>query len=232
MKRWLLTIGIFLLLGAVVNVAVAWGTLWIAGDWSPVWGVTAPEHPRWRVFVGRGPGATVVRSSASRKPRPRGVLPPDATQEEIDAWLRGEAVRVPRDVVPVPYWSRGSRPPIKAEYETPSIWEEARGWPMRSLVTFHFDGGTSHSKLSWRLEVGRDGPLGLPRGLPLRPIPFGFAIDAALYAAILWLLICGPFTLRQLIRRWRGRCPECGYPMGESSVCSECGVELPFFGIA
>ncbi len=62
--------------------------------------------------------------------------------------------------------------------------------------------------------------------LPLGPIWPGFAVNTLFYAAVLWLLIPGPFALRRLIRRQRGLCPKCGYPMGESSVCTECGVEL------
>ncbi len=37
----------------------------------------------------------------------------------------------------------------------------------------------------------------------------------------------GPFALRRFIRRKRGLCPACGYPTGESAVCSECGKVLP-----
>ena len=41
----------------------------------------------------------------------------------------------------------------------------------------------------------------------------------------------GPFEIRRLTRRFsrieRGLCPKCGYPMGESAVCTECGKTLP-----
>ena len=59
--------------------------------------------------------------------------------------------------------------------------------------------------------------------LPLCPIWPGFAVNTVFYAAILWLLICGPFMLRGFIRIRRGLCPACAYPRGESLVCSECG---------
>ena len=57
---------------------------------------------------------------------------------------------------------------------------------------------------------------------PLRPIWPGFAVNTVFYAAVLWLLIPGPFTLRRFIRVKRGLCPACAYPRGESDVCSEC----------
>ncbi len=46
-------------------------------------------------------------------------------------------------------------------------------------------------------------------------------------ATLLWLLIPGPFALRRFLRVRRGLCPKCAYPMGESSVCTECGCGLP-----
>ncbi len=70
----------------------------------------------------------------------------------------------------------------------------------------------------------RIGP-GLPH-VPLIPVWPGFALNTLFYAAVLWLLICGPFVLRRLIRVRRGLCPACAYPRGESDVCSECGKEL------
>ena len=62
--------------------------------------------------------------------------------------------------------------------------------------------------------------------IPRMPIWPGFAINTVFYATVLWLLIPGPFALRRSIRRRRGLCPKCAYPVGESSVCTECGREL------
>ena len=63
--------------------------------------------------------------------------------------------------------------------------------------------------------------------MPMRPLPFGFFINALFYAAVLWLLIPGPVAMRRFIRRKRGQCQACGYPAGELPVCSECGKALP-----
>ena len=80
----------------------------------------------------------------------------------------------------------------------------------------------------------RDGAWRLPRWartrvgfVPLRPVWPNFAVNTLFYAAILWLLIPGPFVLRRFIRVRRGLCPACAYPRGESDVCSECGKALP-----
>ena len=63
--------------------------------------------------------------------------------------------------------------------------------------------------------------------LPARPLWPGFAINTLFYATILWLLMYGLSALRRFLRLRRGLCPKCAYPMGESSVCSECGKPLP-----
>jgi hypothetical protein len=62
--------------------------------------------------------------------------------------------------------------------------------------------------------------------LPKRPVWLGFVANTFFYAAILWLLIPGPFALRRLIRRRRDLCPKCAYPVGESDACTECGQPL------
>ena len=69
-------------------------------------------------------------------------------------------------------------------------------------------------------------------GFPLRPILPGFLINMLFWAIILWLLIPGPFVLRRLIRRKRGRCPKCGYDLrgaipGAGGGCPECGWNRP-----
>ncbi len=116
---------------------------------------------------------------------------------------------------------------------------DARGWPMLSLwlelagpvSPLEDRGGFDTSKLRKATWMGGSRPVrrygySFPVALPLRPLWLGFAVNTLFYAAVLWLLILGPFALRRLIRRRRGLCPKCGYPMGESSVCTECGVEL------
>jgi hypothetical protein len=62
--------------------------------------------------------------------------------------------------------------------------------------------------------------------LPLRPLWPGFAVNTLFYAGVLWMLFCGPFALRRMIRRRRGRCAHCNYPIGQSPVCTECGADV------
>ncbi len=62
------------------------------------------------------------------------------------------------------------------------------------------------------------------RLLPFRPLAVGFAVNTLLYAVVLWLLICGPFVARRLVRVRRGLCLKCGYPTRQTDGrCPECG---------
>ena len=67
------------------------------------------------------------------------------------------------------------------------------------------------------------------RDLPYMPIWPGFAINTIFYSAILWLLFAVPGWVRRTRRIKRGLCPACAYPIrgGSSAVCTECGTPLP-----
>jgi hypothetical protein len=64
------------------------------------------------------------------------------------------------------------------------------------------------------------------RLMPLRPIWPGFVINAVFYSAILWLLLVGPRKVRRLVRAKRGRCLACNYNLRGTAHerCPECGT--------
>ena len=62
--------------------------------------------------------------------------------------------------------------------------------------------------------------------LPVRPLWPGFAVNTLFYAGVLWVLFCGPFALRRMIRRRRGQCAHCAYPIGQNERCTECGADV------
>lgn len=138
--------------------------------------------------------------------------------------------------------------------EIPRVWHAgglAAGWPSRALrmggdreswpmwVLDSVDGrehlldptrwpNVYHStdlhlvelKVDFSLSPGDDGR----RWIPTKPLWTGLAGNTALYAGGWWLLLCGPFALRRLIRARRGRCPRCGYDLTDSpGACPECG---------
>jgi hypothetical protein len=67
--------------------------------------------------------------------------------------------------------------------------------------------------------------------LPYEPNWILFIAFAVVIGIGLFSVVYGPLVLRRSFRRstrrQHGLCPACGYPMRDSSVCSECGEALP-----
>ena len=231
LKRPLLIIVIFLLLGAVVNVAVAWG--------CAVWMNPRLCDARQRVGVD-GEGEGYVRWIIFERDT-TGALSVISNWRDIGMGGSGYGGFHNGSARPlVPAWAPFASP----DHESPShayhyCVATARGWPYLSLAGgLHLEMRNRglplipHVDMFWAIALDEDRVddpnehLDL-RLLPFRPLLGGFALNTIFYAAILWLLIPGPFAFRRFLRLRRGLCPRCAYPIGASAACTECGRELP-----
>ncbi len=219
MRRRLLVAAICLIAGAVMSVAVAWGCaflleVWTSGDKETA--SVSKDGQTWQVMTFSGPGALSVFSIRS------GMRFPGA---------KGSGEKDPSALIPSWTPFLNPAPPFASgvqgyEYRR----AEGRGWPMLGLWYETSRGGGS-TVTGGGIPVGEWPPGSLRptpilKVLPLRPVWPGFAVNTVFYAVVLWLLIPGPFVLRRLIRMKRSQCLKCGYPLGESDVCSECGTVL------
>lgn len=209
---------VFLLLGAIVNVALAWACVWLIVDLRGyvAHGFTRMERPDWYVTICRR--AAAVRLYGF-EPQP----------EQEDEW---RAANLAPSILPgQPRWSRFNIPP-RGEIER--VVDDARGWPMVSLRTTYIAHTDSIDSVVWTSEWigGIALPPQLPanslnvwevRALPLIPIWPNFAINTIIYAGILWLIVAAPGKVRRWRRIKRGLCSRCAYPVGQSQVCTECG---------
>ena len=231
MKRRLLIIAVFLLLGAVVNVAVAWGcalSLRFGGGDVDTWTLSGKVAPARLFAVYEKPGYRAVSTT---------LVP---NQQDVDYFVD---VRQYRIETPVPLgWLGEIRESDRLPHEMfPQSRFDAYGWPMRSLwcgFSFVLSPLPRHWTVSDFFGGVQLEPFVPPEGdpiwhrhhvLPVGAIAVGLAVNTVFYAALLWLLrlLIRARTLRRYLRLRRGLCPKCAYPMGESAVCTECGKALP-----
>ncbi len=230
MRLRLLTIVLLLLAGAVVNVAVAWVCS----------AVVKPATKSIRFVAERLDSPAIRDFWLVREAAGVGVRYVAYTRTYAVAWATF-GLDVEDDLTHHPSWAPWPSDPRPAMNETTLF--VAAGWPFGAVVascsdydprwhrrrTFAAFRPARVRPATWSHAVvlrQQDGPF-TARVLPFGLIWPGFGINTLFYSIMLWLLIPGPFVLRRLIRRRRGLCPKCAYPMGESVVCSECVGELP-----
>jgi hypothetical protein len=223
LRRVVTRVIVFLMLGAAVNVAVAWG---LAARTEPPHvvglgiyrfdsGSYRSDTGDWFVRVSTCFGSEYFESH----PFHRGDLGPN---------LRGHDARAV-----YPAWADRYAEPDDGTNFLPQFHMigHAAGWPCWAMCAYedHGEPASERSIISWGYQLGdKESPSRIPRlmtrcVLPLRPLWPGFAINALFYAAILWLLLAAPFALRRRLRLRFGRCPDCAYPVGASDLCTECG---------
>jgi hypothetical protein len=58
----------------------------------------------------------------------------------------------------------------------------------------------------------------------------GLVLNPLIVGGAAWMVLVLPWFLGIIITRWsrrrRNRCMACGYPIGTSSVCTECGSQV------
>lgn len=208
LRRIVTRVIVFLLLGAIVNVVVAWGCRELEVNrryaYPPLrtadisfWQARKlcgwPDKPQ-NYSITYTFGATLLNYSASY------YLEPDGTAL-YDKYY----------------------PPHIASWVCGILCESHSGWPLQGMCS-----------TKWYIEGDAESEhRGIIRGWyrgegwhDFRPLWPDFAINTLFYPAILWLLFAAPFALRRWRRIRRGLCPKCGYPIGDSPVCTECGAAV------
>ncbi len=215
--RWVARIVLFLVLGAAVSVAVAWGCAIARGD--PFADARYMRYQgqgyRTRLSAATGFGCAYVEEYP---PFERGTLPFVPTKLPLysgRAWWTTDALP-----------AADSTGNVGCGWPTLALSARVRPTPAsviareRSIV---IKGGFVLGNKA--LNPPRDETL--PIILPYRPIWPGFIVNTGAYGGLLLAIFVVPGLIRRWVRRRRGQCPACGYPRGVSAVCSECGAVLP-----
>ena len=214
MKRRLFKLALLLFLGAIVNVAVAWGcAAWSAPLYSGSLEVTSRKIAD-NVFEGVTRRRVFGHTRVNYGTFSELVVGKTAAQMTQIVWLPGD-----------------------------NYCEMRAGWPLRTLRCRNLVEIEMGGTISITINANKANPIqggivltqfsiGNPaqswRALPYQPVWSGIVINTIFYAATLWFLSIGPFEVRRMIRRKRGHCIKCGYDLrgAEHEVCPECGGEL------
>ncbi len=213
MKRRRTKLVVFLLLGAIVNVAVAGGCA-VFSEVSTVFPLPTQE--------------------VDGLLRPRLAIPPRGSARywgtDDRGFGRSRLSLELRDETTAPRTVRNSY-----------LFIHADGWPARALQGESLSGEhfaprrLRHAAQipAWLVRDGFQTRLPSSHVLGLRPIWLGFAFNTIFYAALLWLLTLGPITARRIIRHKRGLCFNCGHDLrgARHDVCPECGRGVRAMGI-
>ncbi len=239
MKRWVFKLLVFLLLGAIVNVAVAWG----CAAWMPLlfipggvqnYLVSQDEALWWARWVPNGfISRPVVSSRDSTWVLRAAYVSAERADQSITLTTDATGLVTGITAAPAP---------------NPVFFDHAMfirsGWPLSSFQGARWimgDGQRGQARLAAALEkspalgsatmvnavayyraTARGGEY---RIIPTAVVPIGFAANTLIYGVLLWLLALAPFTARRMIRHGRGHCLKCGYDLrGDFSAgCPECG---------
>jgi len=202
LKRRIFKLCLFLLLGAIINVAVAWGCA-----------LNSPaKFTRYSAFLGdrtsdgfvaslfERSGYNIAGKALGRERRALG-----ACQVSVEPGVRDANTGASLNGVDFQFFG----------FPTLSMRDEV-WWNGGPVCEHAICIQIIHSQDSTDVTT-----------LPLQLDWPGFEINTTFYAAILWL----PFAALGGIRRWRrikrNLCPACAYPIGTSAVCTECGAQLP-----
>ena len=206
MRRTLITTAIFLLAGAVVNVAVAWGcAAWMNPPQLRSRSLTDDERMTW------------VEEAPLDYPSAPGRV--DSSTAFCLSWKYMRA------------YQQAADRPVRLYFRL----EKKAGWPLLASCGTVWgvqssDGNRADKTVGLNVPVSHvpfSSSTASHRLVPIVPLWRGTTVNTLFYAALLWPPICGPFVLRRLIRMKRRRCVKCGYPLGGSPVCTECGKPLP-----
>lgn len=198
-KRRVHTIVLYLVLGALLNVAVAWAfALLPTGSGRAEYCLNPQAATPSEVLLVHSVGYSSLCN-------PRRFLPflapnfPEPTTFRGVAWWENEALDGGHDLFGI-----------------------ATGWPTRTLSAWR-EPARAGFDFEWGAVVAK-GNSDMPIVIPLHPIFRNFAINAVFYAISIWLVVGCMISMRATARLRRGLCPRCAYPRENHAVCPECGT--------
>jgi hypothetical protein len=196
--------------GVVLTVLVAWMFAILPPPTTPITMVPTGGNQSALEIVGR-PVTRPFRSPPGLWGHPRAAKSDGQSSDGFDAHGRGMfevkrfGVRIRHQTE---WWDQGELIQTITQY--------SYGWPALALERW----------TTYWLDRTPAEQVEAKQRLPGRVRSFGFAINAAFYSALLFVLWSAPASLRSRFRTRRGLCTHCGYDLrGLTGRCPECGSE-------
>jgi hypothetical protein len=207
-----------LVAGCILNILIAWGcAIWNKPDWTQY--QSTPRSETQRIAARFAPSDWKPIENSDFRQKSSTII--------IDV-LRSTTVRVVDDQR---FANSGELQLDHSEPVDIQLIAMQSGWPMCSLQNgaCAVVSWNQILELHWTLKFPFDIPrwnISKGQWLPCLPRFPGFIFNTIFYAAFTWLLIRSPFETRRRLREWRGLCGRCAYPVGTSSLCTECGAPV------
>ncbi|MCA9273600.1 MAG: hypothetical protein KDA31_11210 [Phycisphaerales bacterium] len=207
MMRRILTIALFLFIGAVLSVLVAWGCETFSGE-SIVISYEQPAAP----FL-----------------MPGIYDPPE--DWTVQTWVRFKGLGVRGAWTTEMLWA-GSTLGMSSDSTNRIRIRHYSGWPLLCMVRsdpFDSDLGIAAKGDVWAVGfeppwASRIEPRYRGKNLPLRPMPVRFAANSVFWGFVAWICTFGAWRYRRWNRIRRGLCIRCKYELAGLETCPECGT--------
>ncbi len=208
-RRVIVRASILLLLGAIINVAVAWGCAF-AGTGALGLGLSDQHEKDLEWWSHHAPVGWEDKFGLSSKAWGLGF---EWTWLGSDPSLEGGHVEFFRVESGLPFKS------MTGDVWYTTTYDDGSG-EFKEHVEFEPNG-------PWLRTESLDG-VSITWYLPLRPLWWGFLLDSILYSGVAWLCtlsLTAPRVLRAWRRKRHGRCVACGYDLrgATTAICPECG---------
>lgn len=231
MNRRLFKLALFLFLGAIVNISIAWSIAWWGEpptSFAPRDPVSEDDRNWWMEYrPSEAVGVPTVSIAASSigvaEVEMRNLelnetgSPASSTGTIFQSFRR--RIGLPLPTVEYSYWTRVDQWPVQVDN---SLWMLSLPGTRQSLVHYH-----KQAVLAFEFKIPNC--RSCARGIPYRVQPLGFVVNTLVYALLCYLVIgvIGGWMRANVIRarRYIGKCPTCGYNLlGKfEQGCPECG---------
>lgn len=216
-RRMTLAVGA-LIVGAAINVLVAWASTPFIDPWAGET-VSPAMAPGWYVDCGRGaegpaladPSAAPMAADIARVEREFWSISAHYTRSASHSSFARFSVRPTSDNLDVDVTFAVGFPMLSMRGVIPPASESI------PLLQAGLDAG----QLSSGARTLLSGTAGL---LPIEPLMPGFIVNSLGYAVIVCITARLFISQRRRLRLRRGRCPQCGYELESLGLCPECGA--------